>query len=254
MDLQKQLENRPFSEHSRPDALRVFKNHEQMSLAASRQMMDYISETLQKRDRCVIGLAGGKTPVACYRLLAFNLRNTCSRESLRHIHCFLGDERVVPVFDPDSNTKMIMDNFILLLPENTVTFHAPNTGLANCDRVAADYERRMVRVVPAFHKIPRFDLIILGLGMDGHTASIFSDTLNQHTRNRHVLPVPKNDIRIHERITLNLNVINAAEQVIFLVSGNDKKPVLQQVLSKNPVYAASHIDTSRRDVLFFVSG
>lgn len=242
-----------FTERSHPDAARFFRSPEQMSLYASRYMTEHVSETLRKRNRCFIGFSGGKTPIRCYRRFAYRLRKILSPDLLRHIHCFLGDERMVPACDPDSNTKMIMANFVLLMPENTVEFHAPNTGLANPESVAADYENRIMQMLPVINQTPRFDLIMLGLGTDGHTASIFSDTLHEHAESRRVLPVQKAGGRIHERITLNLEVINAAEQVLFLVSGKEKKPVLQQVLLKNPVYPASHIETVRGSILFFMS-
>ncbi len=236
-----------------PDRLRRFDNHEQMSLAASQFIIDFIEDVFSKKDECFICLAGGKTPVQTYQSLTSAFQNSFVMPSSGTIHFFLGDERIVPPDDQDSNTKMICDNLMISLPPAKAVFHAPDTLLSSPSKIAADYENRIRNILPIRNEMPIFDLILLGLGTDGHTASIFSDTLNDHKKKGWVLPVPKNPNRIHERVTLSLSVINSAHQILFLISGKEKHVVLDQVLLQNPEFPASRIQPNHDRLLYFVS-
>ncbi|MGB3975008.1 MAG: 6-phosphogluconolactonase [bacterium] len=245
--------NKPVFFDSDSYRLRCFDSHEKMSFAASKFMLDTVNDVLSKRENCFICLAGGNTPVKCYRSFAQDLHKSSSAARKGTIHFFLGDERIVPANHPDSNTKMVCDNLVVPLSSPNVVFHAPNTYLIDTAEIATDYECRIRGLLPIRDDMPQFDLIILGLGTDGHTASIFSDTLGDHEKKGWVLPVAKSLNRAHERITLSLSVINSAHQIMFLISGKEKHPVLDQVLRRNPAFAASKIQPSHDRLLYFVS-
>ena len=176
--------------------------------------------------RFTVALSGGSTPKALYSLLASNYAGF----AWNRVFIFFGDERHVPPTDPESNYRMANEALltkIAIPPENVFRVPAENPDAA---AAAIEYEtqiRRFFALKPG--EFPRFDLILLGLGPDGHTASLFPDTaaLDEHSRLVVANWVAK--FKTH-RITFTFPVLNRAAEVIFLASGAEKADMVRQVL------------------------
>jgi 6-phosphogluconolactonase len=176
--------------------------------------------------RCTVALAGGDTPRGLYRLLADEYRD---RIDWSTIHVFFGDERWVPLTDPRSNYRMARETLLLdCVPVPALNVHAVRTDLPSVEAGAADYEQQLRASFG--DTLPRFDLILLGLGADGHTASLFPHSPALAERHRWVVPAiaPSEP---HARLTLTLPVINNAAHVFFVVSERGKEEALRHVRS-----------------------
>jgi 6-phosphogluconolactonase len=174
-----------------------------------------------------IALSGGSTPRAFHRVLvAPPYRDQIDWENMQY---FWGDERFVPPDDPESNYRMALETLLTEAPVTSDQVHRVPTERGDPPMVAELYEadiRRALNILPG--QLPRFDLILLGMGPDGHCASLFPHTEALHVRDRLVTAnyVPKLDAH---RITFTVPVINNAA-VVFLVAGADKADALAAVL------------------------
>jgi 6-phosphogluconolactonase len=180
--------------------------------------------------RFTVALSGGSTPKALYSLLAANYADF----AWNRIFLFFGDERHVPPNDPDSNYRMVNESLLakIAIPaENVFRVKAENPDAA---AAASDYEaqlRRFFELRPEDRpgEFPRFDLILLGMGPDGHTASLFPDSPALDEQARLVVANWVAKFNTH-RITFTFPVLNRAAEVMFLASGADKADMLHQVL------------------------
>ena len=186
-------------------------------------------EAIARAGRFTIALSGGSTPKLLYSLLASEPYS--SRLPWQETHVFWGDERAVPPGDPDSNFGMAKATLLDRVPIPADRVHRMQAERDDLDLVAREYEAEIARSfgVPPGAEPPAFDLILLGLGPDGHTASLFPHTEAIRERARWVVRnhVPKLN---SDRVTLTAPILNQASMVLFLVAGADKAPVLQAVL------------------------
>lgn len=184
------------------------------------------------REHFNIALSGGSTPRAFHHVLvAPPYRDRIDWESMQY---FWGDERFVPPDDPDSNYRMARETLLTEAPVTSDQVHRVPTERGDPTMVAELYEadiRRAMNVLPGM--LPRFDLILLGMGPDGHCASLFPHTEALHVRDRLVTAnyVPKLNAN---RITFTVPVINNAAAVVFLVAGADKADALAAVFEGPP--------------------
>lgn len=175
--------------------------------------------------RFAAALSGGKTPVSFYKLLAASGRDLPWAQT----HIFPVDERAVPADHPDSNFRMIHANLLRHVPIPAGNIHPVRVDLAP-GAAAEDYEKALRRFFGLRGRaFPRFDLILLGLGKDGHTASLFPEAAGLEEARRLALAVPR-PAPEHDRVSLTLPTINAAKVVVFLVAGAEKAAVLKAVL------------------------
>lgn len=210
--------------------IQEYHDKRQMIQAAADLFINFAAESIKERGVFSVALSGGSTPQPLYRLLS----EPQNKKYLDwdHIHLFFGDERHVPPAHPDSNFRMVKESFLtqVTIPK------------ANIHRVPAEMEPRIAAFryedeLRTFFKDewPQFDLILLGMGSDGHTASLFphSAGLNEEYRWFIANYAPEMD---KWRLTLTKNVINHARQILVLVSGSDKAQVLAEVLegTKHP--------------------
>ncbi|MGA2285385.1 MAG: 6-phosphogluconolactonase [Dehalococcoidia bacterium] len=174
-------------------------------------------------------LAGGETPRATYRRLA--------REKYRwdEVDVFFGDERCVPPEHPDSNYRMASETLLSLVPARVHRMRGES-----CDAEA--YERELRDL---FGELPRFDFLFLGLGADGHTASLFPGDPALDERERWAVRVRRPD---HERLTLTLPVLSAARLAVFLVAGAEKREALRRMMAGEEI-PASRVAAERVVVL-----
>lgn len=183
------------------------------------RMAAAIDLALAQRDRAQIALAGGETPKAAYVHLG--------QEHLpwNRVDVLLGDERWVDAADPASNARMLQETLFAQGPASQACFHPVPTDRATPAESAIAYGELLSMVCAG--RPPRFDLVLLGLGDDGHTASLFPGTAAP--------TVTDLDVTIGEgkglpRVTLTAPVLSAARQVLFLVSGTGKQQALRRLL------------------------
>lgn len=174
---------------------------------------------LAQRDRAQLALAGGETPKAAYRRLG--------QEHLpwERVDVLLGDERWVASTDPASNARMLRETLLAAGPGGAACLHPVPTDLPSAAAGAQAYARLLHQLCPG--EPPTLDLVLLGLGDDGHTASLFPGTSALHERQ---LPVTVGEGKGLPRITLTAPVLSAARQVVFLVSGAGKRQALQRLV------------------------
>lgn len=174
-----------------------------------------------------LAISGGSTPKFLFDYLSLHYQNKIEWEKIK---LFWVDERCVPPEHQDSNYKMAFDHLI-----SKVNFAQANIfriqGELNPELEAINYSQRMKHNVPLFNNLPRFDLILLGLGEDGHVASIFPGNLNLFKADN-FCSVTCHPVIKQRRITINGNVINNANSIIFLVTGSNKALIFDAVINK----------------------
>ena len=180
----------------------------------------------QEDSSCTVTLSGGTTPRALYALLASAPYR--AQVNWSQIDFYFGDERGVPPDHPDSNYRLASDTLFRPIGIASEQVHRMRGEMEDLDEAAELYTTELMAVVD--EGLPRFDLVLLGLGPDGHTASLFPNNWAPHERVLWVVPIldaPKPPPR---RLTLTVPVFNNARQVIFLVAGEDKAPAVREVL------------------------
>lgn len=201
---------------------------EAVSREAAARFQRLADQSIASAGRFSVALSGGSTPLVLYRLLA----EPPFREAIAwaRVHLFWVDERFVPSDHPDNNYRAAREALVSRVPIPTENVHPIPTEATDPETAAARYEDTLRRFFAAPEgETPRFDLVLLGLGPDGHTASLFpeSPALDEHKRLVVATYVPK---LASWRITLTPPVLRGARNVMFLVAGPDKAAVLRDVL------------------------
>jgi 6-phosphogluconolactonase len=208
--------------------LKVFDDASALMRAAADEIVSAAGRAVAERSRFAWALAGGSTPRDLYRLLAGDEYR--GRLPWNAIHFFWGDERHVPPDHPDSNFRMAREAMLDAVPAPPGNIHRVPAEEPDARRAAAEYESTLRSF---FHlgegEWPRFDLILLGLGKDGHTASLFpgGDAIFERER---LVVAPWVEAQKTFRITLTPPVLNHARRAMFLVSGAEKAEALHAVL------------------------
>jgi len=209
-----------------PPRVEVYPTPERLAEAAEREVLGTIAAAIGARGICALALAGGETPRALYRRLA----ETADRgdPDWSRVHLCFGDERMVPPDDAASNYGMVRDELIAWIPLPAGNVHRIR-GERPPDVAAREYAADITRLLGRTGG--KLDLVILGLGPDGHTASLFPGTavLDERTE-----PVRAVAASVGPRVTLTLPVINGARRVLFLVSGAAKAGIVRRVLEPEP--------------------
>ena len=214
--------------HFPPAEVQVFPSSDTLNLAVVGEFERAAREAVAARGRFAVALAGGSTPRGVYlQLAAEGQRNRLPWE---RIHLFFGDERCVPPDHPESNYCMANESLLSRVPIPPANVHRL-LGEEDPARAAAVAEAELREIMGG--GLPKLDLVLLGLGPDGHTASLFPGTeaLNESVRLVTANWVPK--FNTH-RLTMTLPVLNNAAEVIFLATGVEKAKVLAEVLRPSP--------------------
>lgn len=200
----------------------IFRDQAAVATAAAEKVLAVVRRAPRDAPRHLV-LAGGRTPQQAYDRLAAESRRRGI--SWAHVHLYWGDERTVPPEHVDSNYRMARENLInhIDIPETNI-----HRMRGECDpaQAAAEYEATLRKIwgdAP-----PQFDLLLLGLGEDGHTASLFPGTAAVAEQERWVVAVFVPRLQTW-RITLTLPVINNAREVVFVVSGSQKAAILRRL-------------------------
>ena len=210
--------------------VRILDTPEHLFQAAADEFESLGSKAIQRSGRFTVALSGGSTPRSLYSLLSTKTSIVWDR-----VCFFWGDERHVPPHHPESNYRMAREALLAKVPvrpENVFRIPAEEPDAATA---AARYEqqtRDFFALAPG--RFPRFDLMLLGLGPDGHTASLFPNTAALNENNRLVVANWVEKFNTH-RITMTFPVLNHSACVMFLVSGKDKALALKEALDHNSV-------------------
>jgi 6-phosphogluconolactonase len=203
--------------------IKFFPNHDELSQAAAEYLIELARKAIQDHGIFSVALSGGSTPAPVYRALG-SIENR-DRLEWERIHLFWGDERCVPPDHPNSNYRMVKEQLLqsVSIPEE------------NIHRVPGEMEVRMAaftyeEVLRNFFvgEWPRFDLVLLGMGEDGHTASLFPNSAGLNEEQRWFIAnyAPERD---SWRLSLTKNAINAARHIIVMVAGQTKADMLYDV-------------------------
>lgn len=209
--------------------VRVFDDPERVARAAADLFARLSNEAVEARGVFSVALSGGTTPRRVYELLASG--EYTGRVTWAKVHVFFGDERAVPADDAESNYRMANEALlsrVALPPENVHRIEGLGDAAAN----ASDYESVM-RGFFGGDDWPRFDLIFLGMGDDGHTASLFPNTAALEEERAWAAANWVEKLGAW-RVTLTAPAINAARRVVFLVTGASKAERLREVLDGEP--------------------
>jgi len=214
------------------DSLRVLvePSAEQATVQAAELFKIIICEAVDQRGLCSVALAGGTTPHALYQELA--QASVTGEVPWQRVKVFFGDERNVPQDHVESNYRMVQKTLLDHVPIQPVQVHPMPADRDDLAAAAAEYEQRIRREIGSSDEpIPRFDLILLGMGGDGHVASIFPATESVDESKKLVTAcfVP---VLGRSRMTFTFPLINAARNVLLLVTGADKAEAVAQLLGE----------------------
>jgi 6-phosphogluconolactonase len=229
--------------------IRIFENLEALSREGAARFAELATAASAGGRIFTCALSGGSTPRRLYELLA----NADLHIPWERVHLFQVDERLVSPDDAESNYRMIREALLAKAPIPDANFHRIAAENADRDATAKDYARELARVIQSgADEWPRLDLIFLGMGSDGHTASLFPSS--PALAEQKLWVCSNYSARLGKyRLTLTFPVINAAAEIIFLVSGNDKAETLRQVLEGPPgVFPAQDIAPVNGRLSWFV--
>lgn len=190
-----------------------------------------------------VALSGGSTPKLMFQMLADQFRDDVPWDK---IHFFWSDERHVPPDDPESNYRMA--NEALLSHVNGIVHRIPSEN-PDAAAAASEYEQTLVEVTK--QTLPRLDLIFLGLGTDGHTASIFPGSEVLHETKRLVAAPYVQKFKSY-RITMTLPLLNNGATVVFLVSGAEKAEIVKAVLEGENKYPAQAVKPTEGELIWML--
>jgi len=230
-------------------SVRVFPDLDALSAAAAAAVADVISTAVGAAGRCAVVLSGGSTPRMLYESLASRWR---ARIPWTTLHLFWGDERYVPHDDVHSNYRMAKEALLDRVPCQPDHIHPMPTDFEDPEAAARAYEVTLRDYFAGGP--PRFDLVLLGLGEEGHTASLFprSPALAERTRWTAAVTAPADP---PVRLTLTLPALSHAAAIYFLVAGSKKAHALSQVLSPSAdpnVYPAAAVRSDSGAVTWWV--
>lgn len=233
---------------SLPDNAVVLKDGEALAQDAARRFVELAQTTLETHDRFAVALSGGSTPKRMYELLAEKPYK--DEVDWSQVYIFFGDERMVAPDTPESNYFVAVDKLLAHVPVPDENIFPYVTLGVSAEDAAELYAQELTAF---FGDTPAFDLVFLGLGEDGHTASLFpghdevtspSDELVAAVHNA---PKPP-----PTRLTLTYKTLNAARNILFLVGGKGKVEVLKRLFGDKETLPASKVQPTNGQVLWLL--
>jgi len=206
--------------------IKIFLNPEEVAVQIAEDISDLVNENADKGRNTFIAVAGGNTPKILFTKLSGNFKESIAWEK---IHLFWSDERCVSPNDNQSNfgmtKKYLLDN-IDIPKENIHRIRGEEDPLKEVMRISSEIKYTL----PAKNNLPLFDLNILGLGVDGHTASLFPGKKLRNVSNG-IAGIALHPLTGQKRITLTQEVINNTRQIIFMVTGGKKADIVYEMMS-----------------------
>ena len=225
--------------------LKIFEDADELTTTVAEWITNTIRDTLEHSPRFTIALSGGNTPKQLFSKLGSS--PYAERVDWNKLHIFWGDERFVPLSDERNNANMAFHELLSKVPIPSNQIHRIRTDIP-ADESVEEYEKLLRDY---FDRQPNsFDLVLLGMGEDGHTLSLFPENP--------IAPKVKLVIAVYKadqdmwRITLTPTIINAAANVAFLVSGTSKAAILKQVINSDMYYPAKLIQPENGDLYWFL--
>lgn len=206
--------------------VRIFRSLKELSRSAAEIFAGQSAKAIQERGQFLVALNGGSTPAGLFQLLATEFREKVDWE---HVHIFWGDERCVPPVDPESSYGQAWDLFLRHVPIPEANIHRIE-GERSPSEAAQDYSVVLMKFASSSFEWSRFDLVYLGMGADGHTASLFPGSSLDVTAPV-ILVTGQYQGRPAQRVTLTSIVFNSARMVVFMAAGEEKAVTLAEVLS-----------------------
>ncbi len=208
--------------------IKVSKTQYELAWEFARELAGLFNRAARQKRTYSVALSGGTTPK-----LLFSILGTHFIEKVRwnYVHFFWGDERCVPPNDPQSNYGMANEVFLEKIALSKGNIHRIR-GEEDPEKEARRYSKEIMSTTNHRNNLPVFDLIILGLGEDGHTASIFPGNSRMRSPRR-ICDTALHPVSGQKRITLTVPVINNAENIIFLVAGITKARIVAELI-ENP--------------------
>lgn len=230
--------------------IRIFEDIDQLNHSAARMFFEIAERSIASRGRFTVSLAGGSTPRELYKLISSE--DYRERIDWTKVFFFFGDERFVPYDHAYSNYRMAKENLFdrIELPASNV--FPWNTGAVNEAIAAAEYEATITRFFDT--DLPSFDLILLGIGADGHTASLFPHTAALKETER---ITAANYVRKLEttRLTMTYPLINNARHIAFLIAGDEKAEAVRSIAEGSPdpdEFPARGVSPSNGKLIWFL--
>jgi 6-phosphogluconolactonase len=232
--------------------IEVFANPAEVARGAARLFVDYAWQSIAKDGQFMVALSGGNTPKQMFALLASD--EFRGQVDWGKVHVFWSDERAVPPDNTESNYGMARRELLIRVPIPDSNVHRMEAEKANIGRAANEYEETLRKYLDLDDRgFPRFHLIFLGMGADGHTASLFPGTRTMRQTSRWVSTPTVTKLNMR-RMTLTLPVLDAAMRVVFLVVGSEKAEILRAVLEgkNDPPYPAQLVQPRDRGLKIFL--
>jgi 6-phosphogluconolactonase len=229
--------------------LRIAPDLHDLSSLVGAAMVRVIETAVSDTGQCSLALSGGGTPRELYGLLASRFRDQIPWQQ---VHVFWGDERYVPADHPDSNYRLARETLLDHVPWPDANIHPMPTHFPSPEMAAQDYERTLREYFGADG--PRFDLNLLGVGSDGHTASLFAGSPALNERTRWVMSV-RSGTTPESRLTLTLPALTQSANIFVLVAGSNKASALKHALSNasnSDTYPAAGLRQSPGRVIWWV--
>ncbi|MCI0443462.1 6-phosphogluconolactonase [bacterium] len=233
--------------------IRILKNLEQVSSVAAEEVIQCAVDATEKRGIFRIALSGGSTPKTLYSKLASD-QDLKKQMPWQNTQFFWSDERTVPPDHPDSNYRMVHEAMFKHVDVSETQIHRIHAEVEDPNRAAEEYENEIRQhFYVTAPDVPQFDLILLGMGPDGHTASLFPGTEALKEQKRLIVSNWVSKFNTH-RITFTVPLINHAANVMFLVCGEDKAAALKAVLEGpyDPVVYPSQLIKPEGELIWFI--
>jgi len=229
--------------------IQVAKTLDELSVAAADRITDIAKDAIEKRDTFSVSLAGGSTPKSLYSLLASEKYRTLLDWSKGTF--FFGDERNVPPDSLESNYRMAHETLLGPLKIDPHRIHRWRTDFQDIEKTVSEYETRLREFFDG--STPGFDLMLLGLGTDAHTASLFPHTAALQETEKFAVANWVEKLNDH-RFTITFPVINNAANLIFLVSGGDKADAVASVIEGplRPDKPAQKVNSENGNLYWFL--
>ena len=221
--------------------IQIFPNSTDLARAAA--------ELFVERSGNAVALSGGSTPKLLFELLADPNESFRERIAWPNIHFFWSDERHVPPDHPDSNYRMANEAMLSRVPVAQNKVHRVLSENPSAAEAASEYEQTLIEV--SQQPLPRLDLILLGLGTDGHTASIFPGSEVLHETKR-LVAAPWIEKFQTYRITMTLPLLNNGTSVVFLVSGAEKAKIVKEIFEGPEKYPAQAVKPVHGELLWML--
>lgn len=194
--------------------------------AVADEIIECAQDAIQTRGEFAVALSGGRTPGAVYRALTNSSRSDLIEWD--KVKLFIGDERWVPTDDPASNANMVRETLLGDVKVDIQNFHFVDTSLGSIEDAVKTYTDTLLRELPIEDGVPVLDLALLGLGTDGHIASLFPGSAEVADRESLVVST-SNPVDNSKRVSLAPRVLLAAKKVLFIVRGDGKRKILKRV-------------------------